>query len=194
MRSAVLLFHAGLTVGTLTWPNQPPATEQGHAFPHVRSTNGRIRTALDEGYAKSRTFRGLVDSLERSDVILHIERGECACGRARACLTFLADAGGVRYLRSHVSLQQIQRHLIEQIAHELFHAGEILRARHVRSRRAFSDFFAQLRVSGCREPRCYETAGAEAAESAVRVELSSPRQRNTTSSHEFIVPDETREE
>jgi hypothetical protein len=62
----------------------------------VRSTNPRIRAAIAEGYATSNTFRRLVDSLRRSDVILHIEAGECGCERARACLGFVSYSGGTR--------------------------------------------------------------------------------------------------
>ena len=98
---------------------------QPQAGSHVRSTNSRIRAAIDEGYARSETFRSLVDRLEASDVILHIEPGACTCDRARACLGFVSSAGGVRYLRSHISLRQIQRELIQQIGHELFHAWEV---------------------------------------------------------------------
>jgi hypothetical protein len=82
----------------------------------------------------------------------------------------------VRYLRVHVSLQQIQPHLIAQIAHELFHADEVRRATCVRSRATFARFVTHRSTSGCGQPGCHETPGAKAAESTVRAELLS-RQR-----------------
>jgi hypothetical protein len=138
----------------------------------IRSTNSRIRAAIAEGYARSMTFRSLVQDLEASNIILYIDRGECTCNRARACLGFVSSVAGVRYLRSYVSLRQIQRELIQQIAHELFHASEIAGAPEVTSPAEFAGFFESLRVSGCRDPKCYETRGALRSEALVRAELA----------------------
>jgi hypothetical protein len=172
MSLAILVLSGVLFCPEFNCPIQPLAAAEDD-FPRVRSTNARIRQALNEGYGKSGTFRTLVDSLRGGDVIVHIEPRECTCDRARACLTFVVDGGIVRYLRAHVSLQQIQRDLIEQIAHELFHAGEVLRAKDVRSLETFARFVAGARTPGCRGRGCYETPGAKAVESTVRAELSS---------------------
>lgn len=138
---------------------------------HIRTTNSRIRAAIAEGHARSMTFRNLVQDIEASNIIVYIDRGDCTCDRARACLGFVSSVAGVRYLRSYVSLRQIQRELIQQIAHELFHASEIAGAPEVTSRAEFAGFFEGLRVSGCREPKCYETRGALRSEALVRAEL-----------------------
>lgn len=104
-------------------------------------------------------------------MILHVERGDCSCRNARSCLVFLSDSGGVRYLRSLVSLQRNQHDLIQQIGHELFHASEIAASPEVRNRAAFAQFYEQLRAARCERYGCYETSGAEQAELAVRAEL-----------------------
>lgn len=143
----------------------------------VRSTNPRIRAAIAEGYATSNTFRRLVDGLQKSDVILHIEAGDCGCDRARACLGFVSYAGGTRYLRSRVNLRQIQRALIQEIGHELHHASEVAAAAQVTSPEHFAQLFEALRSSGCGGAQCYETRGALESEAAVRTELSLSRGR-----------------
>ena len=71
------------------------AAPQPARWSHIRSTNSRIRAAIEEGYARSKTFRSLVDQLEGSNVILHIERGDCTCYYARACLGFVSSSGRV---------------------------------------------------------------------------------------------------
>lgn len=138
----------------------------------VRSTNVRIRGAIEEGVTRSPTFRGLVERLRESTVIVYIERGECRCSRARSCLAFVTSSGRVRYLRSYVTLQQTQRTLIEQIGHELHHATELAEAPDVTSRRGFAQLFAKLAGAGCFERRCFETPDALATEAVVRREIA----------------------
>mgnify|MGYP006952652715 CR=1 FL=1 len=140
--------------------------------PSVRSTNGRIVQALAQGTARSPTFAQMLEELQGSDVILHMEAGECDCRGARACLTFLSSSGNTRYLRGTVSLRRTQRDLIAAIGHELWHAVELARSPEVVDRASLSTFYAARARRSC--AGCgYETAEAIASESAVRRELQS---------------------
>lgn len=149
------------------------APERVDAPGGVRSSNARIRAAIEEGRERSATFRDLVERLEGSSVILYVERGRCPCPKARSCLAFVTTTGGVRYVRAHVNLQQSQPRLIEEIGHELHHAWEVAEADQVTTRKAFARFYATLAGSGCHSQRCFETSRALLVERTVRREMSS---------------------
>ncbi len=48
-------------------------TAQDTSSPHVRSTEPKILALIDAGIAGSATFRGLIETLNQSDVIVYIE-------------------------------------------------------------------------------------------------------------------------
>lgn len=96
-------------------------------FGRVRSTNARIRGIVEEGYKRSPTFRGLVDRLEHSAVLVYIEAGRCRptdVQRLTGCLADLGDPGGVRHLRIVVDIALAGANLIGTVGHELQHAVE----------------------------------------------------------------------
>ena len=163
LRPLFVLVMLGMT--------QPALAGQSVPNEHVRSTNPRILSGIAERYARSPTFRGLVDDLERSDLILHIEYGTCTCQLAQACMVFVSASVAIRYVRSFVDLRQTQSHLIQQIGHELFHASEIAAAPEVRSAASLVRFHMGLGASSCRPRRCLETEASQKTELAVRAEL-----------------------
>jgi hypothetical protein len=113
-----------------------------------------------------------MEELQSSDVILHIDTGECSCRVARSCLTFIALSGTTRYLRATVSLRQIQNELIAQIGHELFHAVEIARAEEVTSRESLVHFYSRAGRRTCGRPCGFETQEALRLEARLRTELA----------------------
>jgi hypothetical protein len=140
-------------------------------LPRVRTTNARIRQALSEGGRQSVTFWEMRNALEKSDLILYIEPGDCTCQGARSCLSFVTVTGGVRYVRAWVSLRQIQLELIEHIGHELRHAVEIADEPEVVSDSTLARFFERKAHPSC-SVRCgYETEDAQLAQAAIRAEL-----------------------
>jgi hypothetical protein len=114
----------------------------------------------------------LADRLERSDIILLLEPGDCSCRGAKSCLSFVTRAGDVRYLAAAVSLRQIQAELIEHIGHELGHAVELANAPDVVSRSTLVSFYTRARRSGCERPCGFETRQALLIQQAVRRELN----------------------
>ena len=147
------------------------SSSSDEALPRVRTTNVRIRRALSEGERRSLTFHRLRQAVERSDLVLYIEPGDCTCQAARSCLSFVTSTGGVRYVRVWVSLRQIQLDLVEHIGHELRHAVEIASAPEVISDVTLRRLFEGRAHSSCRVPCGYETEDAQLAEAAVRAEL-----------------------
>lgn len=72
------------------------------AMPRVRPLGHRMVWLLERGYAAPHTLAALIDALERSDVIVHIEE-RWLLDRGRLGQTQLvAAAGGQRYLRIHL--------------------------------------------------------------------------------------------
>lgn len=159
--------------GAALRPTRPASPHE--SMLHVRTTDDRIRRALAIGAEKAPTLRGLLEELEASDVILYVEPGECGCGRARACVTFVTMVEGIRYLRATVSPLQLEIDLISHIGHELRHATELAAARQVVSRETFKEFYTGASSVTCRAPCGYETLAAIRTQSAVRTELQFAR-------------------
>ena len=95
------------------------------AAPRVRPVGTRVFSLLHRGYATSPTLAALVDALERSDVIVHIEE-RWLLDRGRDGETRLvAVAAGHRYLRIYLDPRIPDQAAMALLAHELQHAVEI---------------------------------------------------------------------
>lgn len=137
-----VIMVAHLTADALQWPPEhqtcigvraAPADAVAHpATPlpkrqRVRSTSKAISKILDQGYDRSPTFRGLVETLEQSPVLVYIEPGRCPAirrQRLNGCLADLGMAGGARHLRVRVDVALHTDTLIATLGHELQHAVE----------------------------------------------------------------------
>lgn len=95
------------------------------AAPRVRPVGTRVVSLLNRGYIASPTLAALVDALERSDVIVHIEE-HWLLDRGRDGETRLvAVAAGHRYLRIYLDPRIPDQAAMALLAHELQHAVEI---------------------------------------------------------------------
>jgi hypothetical protein len=95
------------------------------ASPRVRPVGSRVVSLLHRGYDSSPTLAALVDALERSDVIVHIQE-HWLHDRSRDGETQLvAVAGGHRYVRIHLDPRIPDQAAMALLAHELQHAVEI---------------------------------------------------------------------
>jgi hypothetical protein len=95
----------------------------------IRATTAQLTALLRAGPARSKTFRALVDRLERSEVLVYIEPGRCRPNdpvRLTGCLIFLGSSGGLRVFRIIVDVGGPERSLIATIGHELHHAVEVV--------------------------------------------------------------------
>jgi hypothetical protein len=92
-RLAMLVCAATVVAG----PREEPPAADVRA---VRSGDRLLNGLLAEGYARSTTFRGLVDGISQTDALVYVEAGVCAFGHLDACLaSYMAASGGRRYLR-----------------------------------------------------------------------------------------------
>ena len=89
----------------------------------VRATDPRVQALLLEGVQRSGTFRALLTALNRTDVIVYVERLMTLPKLGR--LTIVPLGGQQRYLRIHIRADLSSRDAIALIGHEMQHALEV---------------------------------------------------------------------
>src|SRR5262245_61632110 len=158
-------------------------TRSGMLYTHVRSTNEYVIGLVRDGYERSPAFRALVDTLERSNVVVLVQPGMCAGGRIRSCLVSVIGSERDRHIRVKVDPQHTLRAgLIATIAHELQHAVEIAEHPDVTDASRALSLYRRIAFGRCRaglSDEC-ETTRALDTERAVLVELLG--RRNTQES------------
>jgi hypothetical protein len=100
-------------------------SESAPPVPHIRSSERLIQAALTDGIQLSPSFRGLLERLEASDVVVHIVFDLSPRRDIAGHLAFAVKAGGVRYLRIFLSYRLAATDLVCLLGHELRHAAEI---------------------------------------------------------------------
>lgn len=146
----------------------------GQASPmhHVRSTEPKINALINAGLARSSTFRSLVETLDRSDVIVYVDQKLTRNALGGYFPHNVVVAGGVRYLRIAIEIHGAERHLVSLLAHELQHAVEVAADPDVRDSESADKLFERLAIQfGCGSSTCSETQAAKDIEAAVIVEL-----------------------
>ena len=117
---------------------------------------------------RSATVRALVDTLERSNVVVHIRSSREMPLGIGGTTQFVTSRGGYRYLRITISADLPLRYRSIILAHELQHACEVAQSR--------ADDVAGLRElfarAGHRSGEYFETRAALDIERHVRLELS----------------------
>ena len=152
-------------------------TARGAELPpsRVRSTSGAILELVEEGRARSTTFRALVDAIERSNGIVYVEYGHCAFGHLNGCLLpFIASTPGDRYIRILITpdTRRVSREqLLALIGHELRHALEVLEHPDVVDLVTMDAMYRHLGTPITGGQRGFETSAARAAGDAVSSEL-----------------------
>jgi hypothetical protein len=118
-------------------------------LPRVRSESPVIAGAIASGIDRSPIFRRLITSIDASDGLLYLAKGECR-GSARACLMHLVTISGPhRLLRIRVDLAKTAGcKLVASIGHELQHALEVLSDPSVRSNSGMALFFDRIGAAG----------------------------------------------
>jgi hypothetical protein len=142
----------------------------------VRSTNGVILELVEEGRARSSTFRALVEAIEQSNGIVYMEFGHCAFGHLNGCLLpFIVSTPTDRYVRIVVTpdTRRVSRdQLLALIGHELRHALEVLEHPDVVDLVTMDAMYRHLGTPIAGVQRGFETSAARAAGDAVSSELS----------------------
>lgn len=137
------------------------AAQDGSKVSRVRSSSSTVLTALESGLKYSRILRELVDSIDATDGIVYVDEGRCGHS-VRACLLLdVTQAGPHRVLRIRIDPRKARGcALVGVIAHELYHAIEVLRDPGVRSSHEMFSLFDRL---GVRTGDRFETTEANRA-------------------------------
>ena len=146
----------------------------------VRSTDRMVTELVGEGYARSATFRRLVDGISATNALVYVEPGSCAYGHLNACLVaFIAATSRGRYLRIILTRPYLldRNRLIALVGHELQHALEVAERSDVVDVEGMIEMYRRIGFPmkdrfGYRQG--YETSAARAAGDAVFDELTAP--------------------
>ena len=148
----------------------PSLAIASHRLP-VRPVDATASAALDLAVDQSATARALVQRLEASNVIVHVESSRALPHGLDGMTRFVVSRGGYRYLRITIDADLPHRARAAILAHELQHACEVAdsNAEDVESLRAL--FAHRGRHTG----EFYETAAAIEAQRHVKLELHATR-------------------
>jgi hypothetical protein len=145
---------------------------------HVRPSDPKIAVLIKTGMSQSATFRELVGTLDRSDVIVYIEPKTTRENELGGYLSHsVVSTGGYRYLRIAVEVRGAEGHLLPLLAHELQHAVEVAEDTEVRDTRSLEQLFKRLAISdGCARTTCSESNAAIDVQTKVSAELKAAHQ------------------
>jgi hypothetical protein len=154
----VLVFVASLAGG-----------QQPRDGGHVRTTDTRLRAGINEGMARSSSFRDLVARLDGSDVIVYVEP-ECPMSqRLFGRLTFMGAGGDRRYVNVRIACGLTDDEQIAALGHELRHAVEIAEAPSVVDIASLAALYRQIGFASHGMPHGVGFESRAAIDSARRV-------------------------
>jgi len=151
-------------------------TAQDPNTSHVRTTEPLVRSLIEQGLARSETFRRLVDTLNQSDVVVYVDPKITRQTLGGYLSHSIVTAGGRRYLHIAVDLRGGDIRLVSLLAHELQHAVEVSLDSDARDSKTVARLFARLGSrQGCGSSNCEETEAALEVQAAVDAELKAAR-------------------
>ena len=112
--------------------------------PRVRPVDTHAADTLCHGHRHSVTVAALIEALERSDLIVHIETRWFESHRVRAETRFIARAAGQRYVRISIDARIRGEAAIALLGHELQHAWEIAQARWVIDEARLTELYGRI--------------------------------------------------
>ena len=137
---------------------------------HVRGVSALAQQLLTEGLKRSRTFEAIVEALEATDLIVHVEVNSKLPANVAGRLMFgSAPKNGPRYLRVQIAEFGTRLDQIASIGHELQHALEVSAAPEVRCAKTFRTLYQRIGEPSL--PTAYDTEAAQRAGQKVLLEL-----------------------
>lgn len=138
----------------------------------LRPQDPRIVQVLEEGAARSTTFKSLVDRIEASNVIVYIAINPILKSSLSGALTWMTRAGEFRYVRASISPDMTFDQMIASVAHELQHAVEVIEDSAVIDEKSLVALYRRIgQPSSAAGPSGWETVAAQRAGWQVRREL-----------------------
>ena len=136
----------------------------------VRTTSPALVALIRQATEHSATFRGLIDTIEASDGIVHVSEGKCRHG-ARACLPLTVTVAGpfrILFVLVRIDTRRADWDYMGSIGHELHHAIEVLSDPRITSSHDMVRLFTN---EGRMVNGTFETNAAVDTGSAVRFEV-----------------------
>ena len=152
----------------------PAVVDDAPRLVRVKPADAEMRRLVLSGYARSATFRALMDEIQQLSVMVMIQFGQCAKGRVRSCVSNVESDSRQRHIRIKVNTSTTDDRLIATIAHELHHALEIAREPDVTNSDQALALCRGIAIGRCGQgldERC-ETAAALQVEARVNDELA----------------------
>ena len=173
--NALFIIAAWAAVASIG--SQPAAA----AMPHLRPESADARELLRDASAHSSTVRALVDRLERSDVVVYIRFTRFADTALEGRASFLARAGGVRYVVIELACARMRTPRMAILAHELQHAVEIADAASIVGTRTLAEHYLRIgvRLTDAFHHETFETQTALDIAAQVRREILATPVRTT---------------
>lgn len=151
-----------------------PSKPRTRTFTRVRSEEAVVRQVLAEGYARSQAFRTLIQTIERSNLLVYVIWTDRVSG-VGGSLQVPGAANGQRVVFILINREVVFAQLIPMIAHELQHAVEIANAPEVVDRaslvRHYKRIGEHVRLPLQPFSPTFDTAAARAVGRAVLSEL-----------------------
>jgi hypothetical protein len=138
------------------------------AFPRVRGATPSLRETISLAAERSTTFHSLVTTIEGTDGIVYVHRGECGRQVLSCLLLAITKAGDYRLLHIRIDERRKDRDLMVSIAHELRHAIELLSDPTIADRTSAQNFYHR---GAPKETYWFETQAAIETELLVDKEL-----------------------
>jgi hypothetical protein len=137
----------------------------------VRATDPRVQSLLLEGMRRSATFSTLLTALNRTDVIVYVERLMTLPKETLGRLTIVPIAGPQRYLRIQIRADLSVNEAIALIGHEMQHALEVAGHTEVKDAGGLIKLYERIGHPSGGE-HVYDTTAAKDTGRQVRRELS----------------------
>ena len=112
----------------------------------VRSLDGCVRAAYEDGLARSASFRAIVDGLGESDLVVYLRSERRVSMSLNGQLTFVSRAGGSRYVLISMNLRHgdTAAARVAALGHELWHALEVARAPAIVDRHTLAQVYRSI--------------------------------------------------
>ena len=135
----------------------------------LRPRQSAAARLLDDGMAKSATFRRLVARLQHSDVIVYVTVRLDMRRSLGGSLRYIGRSATDRFLLVSLNVQNSRPMLVALLGHELQHAAEVADAPDVTSEAALADLYRRIGIR--RAADAWDSVAAQQAGQLVRAEL-----------------------
>ena len=163
--------------------------------PRLRPQSPRILNWLGYGLERSASMRVLVDRIEHSDVVVYLQLERTLSPGVAACVTWIASAPGVGYVRVSVRPDLRRADAVAMLAHELQHVVEVIDHPAVQSGDGLADLYRRIGARGSGEQRVGVGLAARGGSAASHAggEAPAPQGATTENTGQYLKAEQRRE-